>query len=166
VGHAAAGRLTGVLDGRPVVRTGDGDYQLRLSAQERDVLRSLPSQLRQLLQSDDPALLRLFPPAYAEDPDREDEYRRLMKEELLSRRLEALAVFEETVDAKRLNEEQLNVWMRVINDLRLVFGTILDVSEDEDPDSFSDDDPQAAMRSLYWYLAVLLESSIEALQGE
>ena len=155
-----------MLDGRPLIRTADGDYQLRLSAEERDVLRSLPAQLRQLLDDDDPALVRLFPTAYSEDPEREDEYRRLMKDELLARRLESLAVVEETVDAERLTEEQLNVWMRVINDLRLVLGTILDVSEDEDPAELDADDPQAPMRGLYWYLSMLLQAAIEALEDD
>jgi cytochrome P450 len=152
-----------VNDRLPFVRTGEGDYRLDLSNEERDVLRSLPTQLRQLLADDDPALIRLFPTAYSEDPEREEEYRRLMKEELLARRLESLTVVEETVDADRLSEEQLNVWMRVINDLRLVLGTILDVSEDEDPEELDADDPRAPMRGLYWYLSMLLQAAIEAL---
>jgi hypothetical protein len=152
-----------VLRRQPVTRTRDGDYRLRLSAEERDVLRSLPSQLRQLLDNDDPALMRLFPPAYSEDPEHEVEYRRLMKDELLNRRLESLALVEETVDAERLTEEQLHVWMRVINDLRLVLGTMLDVQEDDDPEEIDPQAPEAPMLGLYWYLSALLQTIIEAL---
>ena len=46
-----------------VRRTRRGDFQLRIPAQEREVLRGLPGQLRALLGTDDPALERLFPPA-------------------------------------------------------------------------------------------------------
>jgi hypothetical protein len=88
-----------------------------------------------------------------------------MKDELLSRRLEALALLEETAMAERLNEEQLNVWMRVINDVRLVVGTMLDVQEDDDRGAIDPDDPQAPMLGLYWYLSMLLESIIEALES-
>jgi hypothetical protein len=154
-----------VVYDRPVKRTADGGFLIDLSDEERTMLRSLPGQLRDLLDTDDPAIARLFPPAYSDDPAREDEYRRLMKDELLSRRLEALALLEETAGADRLTEEQLLVWMRVINDLRLVVGTILDVAEDDDPDTIDRDDPQAPMRVLYWYLSALLQSIIEALES-
>jgi hypothetical protein len=149
----------------PVKRTADGVFLIDLSDEERTMLRSLPGQLRDLLDTDDPAIVRLFPPAYSDDPEREDEYRRLMKDELLSRRLEALALLEETAGADRLTEEQLLVWMRVINDLRLVVGTMLDVKEDDDLDTIDPDDPQAPMRGLYWYLSALQHSIIEALES-
>ena len=129
------------------------------------MLKSLPAQLRELLDTDDPAVTRLFPPAYSEDPEREDEYRRLMKDELLSRRLEALALLEDTAMADRLTEEQVLVWMRVINDVRLVVGTMLDVKEDDDRDLLNRNDPQAPMFGLYWYLSALLESIIEAVEA-
>ena len=149
----------------PVTRTAEGDFLIDLSVDERKMLRSLPGQLRDLLDTDDPAVARLFPPAYSEDPEREDEYRRLMKDELLSRRLEALALLEDTAMADRLTEEQVLVWMRVINDVRLVVGTTLDVKEEDERDAFDEDDPQAPMLGLYWYLSALLESIIEALEA-
>lgn len=151
----------------PVWRTRDGSFRLRLSSAERDVLRALPDQLRELLSGDDDAaLVRLFPPAYLQDPERDAEYRRLMRDELVSRRLEALAVVEATVDAERLDEAQLNAWLRILNDFRLVLGTVLDVREDEDPDARLDpDDPQSPTMALYWFLSYLLENAVEALSG-
>jgi Domain of unknown function (DUF2017) len=148
----------------PITRTRDGDFRLRLAPEERDVLRGLPDQLRRLLTEDDPALVRLFPPAYVDDIERDAEYRRLMREELVNRRLESLAMVEATVDAERLTEEQLNSWMKVINDLRLVIGTSLDVQEDDDPGQQLDPgDASAPMRAMYWFLSYLLESTIDAL---
>src|SRR5205823_1081916 len=64
VGDHAAGLSVPKRSDRRVVRTRKGDFELRLPAGERDILRSLPGQLRELLTTDDPALERLFPPAY------------------------------------------------------------------------------------------------------
>ena len=65
-----------------VRRTRKGDFQLRLPRGEREALRSLPAQLRDLLATDDPALERLFPPAYGEDRSRSAEYSALVRDDL------------------------------------------------------------------------------------
>jgi hypothetical protein len=151
---------------RPVSRNGDGTYRLRLSNDERDVLRGLPDMLRRMLADDEPGLARLFPPAYIDDLERDAEYRKYMRGELVNRRLESLAVVDETIDAERLSEEQLTAWMKVLNDLRLVLGTSLDVKDDDDgSESLAPDDPKAPMMSLYWFLSYLLEATIEALSS-
>jgi hypothetical protein len=152
-----------VLDRRRVKRTRSGTFQLRLPPEERDLLRGLPDQLRELLLSDDPSTRRLFPPAYVDDPEREEEYRRLMADDLLRRRQGALDIVEETIDADHLDEEQLTAWMGAINDLRLVLGTRLDVSEDMDIDSLADDDPLTPAFALYGYLGWLQEQIVAAL---
>jgi hypothetical protein len=150
----------------PFTSVGDGRYRVRLSAEERDVLRGLPDQLRRLLAEDDPGLVRLFPPAYLDDAERDAEYHKYMREELVTRRLESLATVEATVDADRLTQDELTAWMKVLNDIRLVLGTSLDVHEDDDPGQQLDaDDPQAPLRGLYWFLSYLLESTIDALSG-
>ena len=150
---------------RPISRAGDGAYRLRLSADEREVLRSLPDQMRQMMAEDDPGLVRLFPPAYVEDLERDAEYRRLMREELVNRRLESLSVVEATADAERLDEEQLTAWLKVLNDVRLVIGTSLDVQEDDPEPEFAPDDPRGPMLALYWFLSYLLEAAVDALSG-
>ena len=65
---------------KPIERTREGDFRLRLSDGERELLGRLPVELLELLASDpgDPALRRLRPTAYEEDTEAEDEYRRLM----------------------------------------------------------------------------------------
>ena len=50
------------------------------------------------------------------------------------------------------------------NDLRLVLGTRLDVSEDDDP-WVDPDDPDAGALIAYGYLGELLEASVRALTG-
>ena len=150
---------------RPISRSGAGSYRLRLSDDEREVLRSLPDQLRQMMADDDPGLVRLFPPAYVDDLERDAEYRRYMREELVNRRLESLSMVEATVGSDRLTEEQLGAWLKVLNDVRLVIGTSLDVQEDDPEPQLAPDDPKAPMLALYWFLSYLLEAAVEALSG-
>jgi hypothetical protein len=149
---------------RRVKRTGSGRYLLRLPENERVVLRSLPGQLRDLLGDNDPVVARLFPPAYADDVESDAEYQRLMGGDLRDGRLQTLAVFEETIDANELDESQLTAWMGALNDLRLVLGTRLDVTEDGRPPA--DDDPDAGLYALYTYLGWLQEQVVEALDPE
>ena len=153
------------LFGRKIRRRRDGRYTVDLERWERDLLRTLPGQLRDLLATDDPALERLFPPAYLADDERNDEYRRLMRNDLLSSRLSSLEVLEATIDAEDLDEEQLVAWMGSINDVRLVLGTRLDVSEDMGEAPFADDDPRAGAYALYGYLAYLQDSVVHALSS-
>ena len=154
-----------VLDRRRVKRTRAGSFQLRLPPEERDLLRTLPGQLRELLETDDPSLRRLFPPAYVDEPELEEEYRRLMADDLVRRRQAALDIVEETIDAEQVDEEQLTAWMGAINDLRLVLGTRLDVSEDMDIEALEDDDPLTPAFALYGYLGWLQEQIVAALAG-
>ena len=61
------------------------------------MLRSLVDQMRELLTEDaDPGLRRLYPTAYPEDADRDEEYQRLVHDDLLGRRLAAFQVVEAT----------------------------------------------------------------------
>ena len=148
---------------RRVTRTRKGEYVLRLPPEERAVLRELPGQLRELLGSDDPSLHRLFPPAYTDDIEHEAEYQRYMGDDLLESHKRALEVMEETIDAERLDEEQLTGWLGALNDLRLVLGTRLDVTEDMYEDGIPPDDPRAPAFALYSYLGWLQEQVVEAL---
>jgi hypothetical protein len=115
---------------------------LGLPADVRGVLRSFAQQLVALLDGEaaieEEALRRLFPPAYAgsspEDVEYEGEYRRLMGDDLRVRHRESAQVLLDTVDAESLTDEQAEEWLKALNELRLVLGTMLDVSEDEDPD--------------------------------
>ena len=154
---------------RRVRRTRKGDYEIRLPQPERRLLATVVPQLRAVLAEDggaaaDPNLRRLFPTAYPDEPDLDREYRGLVADDLLARRLAALDTVAETVDATRLDEEQMLAWLGAVNDLRLVLGTRLDVSEDTDL-SVHADDPDANSLAVYAYLGILLESIVIALSG-
>jgi Domain of unknown function (DUF2017) len=148
----------------PIERTPDGDFRLRLSDGERELLTSLPTELTALIEADptDPGLRRLFPPAYEHDEESEDEFRRLMHEELLAGRREALDVLAETARSERLSSEQLDAWLRALTDLRLALGTRLGVTEDTYDEEIDPDHPRAYELSVFAYLSWLQEQAVEA----
>ena len=158
---------------RRVRRGRDGRFDLRIPPSERELLRSVGPQLREVLvrqataiqHGEDPAVDRLFPVAYPDDEERQNEFRLLAHDELLSSHLGALAVLEETADADSLNEDQLLAWMRALNHVRLVLGTRLDVTEEGDERPRSMRDPRAGAFAVYDYLTYLQGDIIEALSG-
>jgi hypothetical protein len=148
---------------RPIKRHRKGYYEIRLGPTDREFLRTLAKEMRELVASDDPSLARLFPVAYPEDEDRQTEYRLLVHDELRSSHLAALATLEEHADAERLEEPQLLAWMRALNEVRLVLGTRLDVSEEGDERPVDDDDPRWEAFAVYDYLTHLQAEIVEAL---
>jgi hypothetical protein len=152
---------------RPPIERLRGDrFRVRLTPEEREVLRSLPDQLRDLLPTDDPSVRRLHPPAYPDDPEREEEYRRLVRDDLIRQRLEALEVMRSTVEAESIDQDQLTAWLGTLNDLRLVLGTRLEVTEELYEEGMPPDDPRGPAFALYQYLGWLEEHVVAVLAGE
>ena len=152
---------------------GDGGFELRIPADERELLRSIGPSLREILvdratsiePGEDEAVDRLFPAAYPDDEERQAEFRLLAHDQLLASHLGALAVLEETVDADRLDEDQLMAWMRAINHVRLVLGVRLEITEDRDTRPRSRRDPRAPAFAVYDYLTYLQGDIVEALSA-
>ena len=127
------------------------------------MLREVAAGTRLRLADDaDPALKRLFPPAYA-DPEHEREYRSLTRGQLVSGRERALEVLESTVDRPSLSAEEADAWLRALNDARLVLGTDLDVQQDLDWDAVDPNDPRALEHAVYGYLSWIQEQLVEAI---
>ncbi|MDP1806332.1 MAG: DUF2017 family protein [Acidimicrobiales bacterium] len=156
---------------RRVVRDRSGAFKLRLPAEERDILRSVGPGLRELLvdrataiePGEDEAVDRLFPVAYPDDDERQAEFRLLAHDQLLESHLGALTILEETIDADRLDEEQVLAWMRALNHIRLVIGVNLGITEERDEWPESMDDPRAPGFVVYQYLTYLQGEIIEVL---
>jgi hypothetical protein len=147
-----------------VRRTRSGQYELRLSDEERELLRGLAPRMREVFADEsDPVLERIFPVAYPEDEARQAEYRLLAQSELVDSHLATIATLEETVDAERVDEEKLLAWMRALNQVRLVLGVRLEVTEEGDERPSSSNDPRAAAFAMYDYLTWLQGEIIEAL---
>lgn len=150
-----------------IVRRADGDFDVEVPADQRDVIRDLPHQLRRLLDDGDPetdaALRRLYPTADLDDPDHAAEFDRLVRDDLTAQRAAAIAAMERTIDADRLSEDDLAGWLAVLNDVRLVLGTRLEVTEETTTEDFDAGDARAPAYALYAYLSYLEEQIVEAL---
>lgn len=142
----------------------DGRVRLHLQPNEAALLRELLDELDGLLDDpDDPALRRLFPPAHA-DRQSEEQYRSLVGDQLIAGRTKALVTVRDTLGRDRLDPDEADAWLRVLNDLRLVLGTRLDVSEEIDWEAVDLQDPRGRDLAVYGYLSWLQEQLVEALQ--
>ena len=54
-------------------------------------------------------------------------------------------------------------WLGTLNNLRLVLGTRLDVTEDMDPSDITESDPDASPLALYYYLGWLEAEMVQAM---
>jgi hypothetical protein len=155
---------------KPVTRSGSG-YVLHLGKDERALVARLLEELRSLLtEPADPALVRrLYPVVHPDDPERESEYQRLMRDDLVASRLGAIEVVTDVLERSgrkvTLDEAQMVAFMQAVNGVRLVLGTLLDVTEDDDLIEREDADTSPEYH-LYGYLSWVLDSSVRALSGD
>ncbi|MDP9207458.1 MAG: DUF2017 domain-containing protein [Actinomycetota bacterium] len=158
-------------------RVGNDRVRVRLANDEVAVLRGLPDQLRTVLGEgeDEPVNRRLFPPAYLDvaDIEQDAEFQRLMHDDLVAEKLTNLDLVTGTLargtsSVRRwtveLTDEEATAWLGVLNDLRLALGVRLDITEDFDGD-VDDTDPRAPALRLLSYLGWLEEQLLEALQS-
>ena len=157
-------------------RVGNDRVRVRLGHDEVALLRGLPDQLRTVLGEggDEPVNQRLFPPAYLDvaDIENDTEYQRLMHEDLVKEKLANLDLVTDTLargssSVRRwtveLTDEEATAWLGVLNDLRLALGVRLDITEDYDGD-VDPSDPNAPAFRLLSYLGWLEEQLLGALR--
>ena len=117
----------------------------------------------------DPALARLLPDAYGDDREAADEFRRYTEGDLRAGKraaagtvLATLAPLAGKGGRLSLDREQADAWLGCLNDLRLVLGTRLEVTEETelDPDA---DDPRSSALQVYGWLGWLQESLLSRL---
>jgi hypothetical protein len=148
---------------RQIERDAGGGVRLRFAEQELLLLRELLADLELLLSDpDDPAARRLFPAAYA-DLESDEQYRSLVRGQLVAGRSEALTTVRETLGRETLTADEADAWLRALNDVRLVLGTRLDVTEDTDFEDLDLDEPRDRDLAVYGYLSWLQEQLVEAL---
>jgi hypothetical protein len=148
------------------------------SPQEAQVLRQCVAELAALLSDapdpDDPAVERLFPDVYPEDPEAAAEFRRFTEADLKTAKLDqAKTVLSDLLESGgevRLAEEQADMWLRALTDVRLALGTRLGITDDTDIEAELDEavgrdprSPRAGQLSVYAYLSFLQESLVGAL---
>ena len=155
------------LGAYPISRADEGGVDVDLPSELRDFLKQLTAQFRDLLGSeqaaDDPAIARLAPTAYPDDPMRNLEFDGSKGRSLADGRLEALDVIARTSDAEHLTDEEAEAWMRGLNDARLVFGTRLNIVEEDDVEAFAEDPDKAETLAVYLALTELVGMLVEAI---
>ena len=163
-----------------------GKITLKLDDAEQGVLSQLFEQMAELLNdsesessadplakmlnmsgstqiSDDPALARLFPDGYSGDEHASADFRRFTEQDLRATKIVALATVRETLSnwngKSTVSAQQAQDWLKAINDLRLVLGTRLEITDEVEAD-FEVDEPGM---HLYNYLTYLQGTLIDAL---
>jgi hypothetical protein len=162
-------------------RKSDGTVSARLAAEEAVMLTELAGQLIGMLgdrspggvpsgdgvtADEDPALLRLLPDAYPDDPEASSEFRRFTADGLAERKAaNANAVIESLADVAagrtktlRLDQPAAQAWLRSLTDLRLTIAARLGIETDED--HAASDDP---LGNIYDWLGFVQGTLVEAL---
>jgi hypothetical protein len=147
----------------PVRALPHGGYELELAPAERELLLELFAELGGLIEAEDDAVGRLYPPAVRDDPEASAEFDRLVHGELASGRLAALGTVRATIHADRLDEAELEAWCGALNDLRLVLGERLGVTEETYDRGVDPQDPRAPELAVFGWLTWLQGSAVEAL---
>lgn len=143
-------------------RTRHGEIAVHLAAEEQLLLRRVAASTLALLRDgDDASLRRLFPPGY-DDAELEREYRELTRGELTGRREQELELLEATVGRDVLTPAEADAWLRALNDVRLVLGTRLDVTEELDWNALDPGDPRLPELAVYGYVSWLQEQLVDA----
>jgi hypothetical protein len=158
-----------------VARAGDG-ARIRLNVAESHVVEQLLDELCGILEPDaltveDPVQRRLYPDAY-DDASDAAAFRELTETALQAERSERVEACLADLHAGRsvrrteilLDAGGADRWIRVLNDLRLAYGTQLNITEDDDYQVHMSD-PDAPVRARYLFLTALQDLLVETLMG-
>jgi hypothetical protein len=141
--------------------------RIQLSPLELELMQTLLAEYEELVHADtdDPALERLFPVAYRDDPDAAAEFRQYTRSGLVDTKtakagavaaaLLAGADDDGTID---LADDEAERWLPVLTDLRLVVAERLGIRDDGDP--VPDDD----LGEVYHWLGQLQAYLIDAIE--
>jgi hypothetical protein len=168
-----------------------GGVELRLPRLEGALLTELVSQIDVMLEPppaedplealvglrdtappppEDPAVARLLPDPYPDDPLASGDFRRRRTDDALARKRDAARRVLATVPAPGevlvLDEQAAQDWLTTLNDLRLVIGTRLGITDDdsaEELDGVEPDDPRRPFVTVYAYLTELLDGLVRVL---
>lgn len=165
--------------------------ELRLPRLESTLLTQLVSQIEEMLEPppvddplealvglrdtappppEDPAIARLLPDPYPDDPLASGDFRRRRTDDALAQKRDAARRVLATVPAPGevlvLDEEAAQDWLTTLNDLRLVIGTRLGITDDDSTDELEQlpaDDPRRPFVAVYGFLTGLLDELVRSL---
>ena len=160
-------------------RRGDGSVVVTLDADALEVLRSTAAEVAAIVAEPPNQEVgdRLFPRAYLDPTEEqaEQELRDLTHSDLVQARLTALEAVTDDLDVREVGRRgrveivlapgQEQLWLTALNDARLVFGTLLGVSQDDQAD-YKPTDPRYEYGVVYRFLSALQQELVELLLGE
>jgi hypothetical protein len=117
----------------------------------------------------DPVLARLLPDAYQDDDEAAGEFRKYTESSLREAKKYFAQTLLDTVPPKggrvKLTADQARDWLRALNDVRLMFGVRLEVTEDFDEQlaSLDQKDPRLAALEVYGWLGAVQDSLVRAI---
>lgn len=169
----------------PCERTGPDAFVVRLGDPEREVLVRLFGELDAMVAAADDVGAapptnagRLFPPAFTDhdgdDAEHDSEYQRLMRSELIASRRAAVASVLEMLDGAGdgragdefvVDEARLSAFMRSLNSLRLVLGTLLGVDDDHAAGEADERVRESPEFALFAWSGWMLEWVVQALSS-
>ena len=118
---------------------------------------------------EDPVLARLLPDAYQDDPEAAGEFRKYTESSLREAKKYFAQTLLDTLPPSggriKLTGDQARDWLRTLNDVRLMFGVRLEVTEDFEDQlaALSPEDPKVAAFEVYGWLGAVQESLVQAL---
>jgi hypothetical protein len=116
---------------------------------------------------EDPALARLLPDAFLDDPDAAAEFRRFTERDLRATKVahSSLVIADLEAQLEVLPDDHLAAWLGFLNDARLALGTRLEITEDNHDElaGLPDEDPRAGMFQVYDWLTYLQDSLVQLL---
>ncbi|MEM7231345.1 MAG: DUF2017 family protein [Planctomycetota bacterium] len=148
-------------------------FVLEMSSPLFHYLHLLPAKMRAYLDAPDyesRALRRLFPPGYS-DPDKEDEYRELVRGDLLQQRREKVDSFEELLTggtvsvgeaSLQIPADRFDACLTFLNDLRVLVGEELEIEDEEWDRDFDPADPRADQVLMLHLLGTIQQGLLEA----
>jgi hypothetical protein len=167
-----------VAASRAFRRTRAGTLVVQLEAHELALFGRLCRELRELLASADTegAVDRLFPRAYLDPTEEEREvvWQATEGSSLHRDRLDALDLLVDLTDTAsqrgsgsvQLDARGEAAWLGVLNDVRLVIGDQIGVTDDDDGDRVPADDPRSGLAVVYDWLTGLEAELVDLLLDE
>ena len=141
----------------------NGNYQVAVSENEKNLINFISDEVKSFIHRRGGETSRLFPSAYIDQPEAENEYQSMIHDDLVSSHTLALETLTKSLAKAEVMENDLVEMMRALNILRLFLGERLNISEDYE-DSPSETDPSYDIWILFQIFGQMLSSIIDVLQ--